>query len=143
MTYAIQPSPDGLAQAFIIGVRFIGNSAVEMILGDNIFTGHGLKKCLKTAITNVESGNGTTIFGYYVDDPEKFGIVEFNKVGKAVSIEEKLKVPKNNYCVMGLYFYDNNIADYVKALQPSDRGELEIIELNRIHLKQEKLNVKL
>ena len=103
--YAVQPSPDGLAQAFIIGADFIGDDCVAMVLGDNIFAGHGLKKRLKTAVSNAKEGRGATVFGYYVDDPERFGIVEFDKSGKAVSIEEKPKVPKSNYCVTGLYFY--------------------------------------
>ena len=106
LTYAVQPSPDGLAQAFIIGADFIGDDTVAMVLGDNIFAGHGLKKRLKAAVENAENGKGATVFGYYVDDPERFGIVEFDKDGKAVSIEEKPEKPKSNYCVTGLYFYD-------------------------------------
>lgn len=143
ITYAVQPSPDGLAQAFIIGEEFIGNSSVAMILGDNIFAGHGLKKRLKAAVKNAESGAGATVFGYYVDDPERFGIVEFNEEGKAVSIEEKPQVPKSNYCVTGLYFYDNRVVNYAKELRPSARGELEITDLNRIYLEQGDLNVEL
>lgn len=143
LTYAVQPSPDGLAQAFIIGEEFIGDSSVAMILGDNIFAGHGLKKRLKAAVNNAESGAGATVFGYYVDDPERFGIVEFNEEGKAVSIEEKPKVPKSNYCVTGLYFYDNRVVNYAKELKPSARGELEITDLNRIYLEQGDLNVEL
>ena len=143
ITYAVQPSPDGLAQAFIIGEEFIGNSSVAMILGDNIFAGHGLKKRLKAAVKNAESGAGATVFGYYVDDPERFGIVEFNEEGKAVSIEEKPQVPKSNYCVTGLYFYDNRVVNYAKELKPSARGELEITDLNRIYLDQGELNVEL
>ncbi len=143
LTYAVQPSPDGLAQAFIIGEEFIGNSSVAMILGDNIFAGHGLKKRLKAAVNNAESGAGATVFGYYVDDPERFGIVEFNEEGKAVSIEEKPQVPKSNYCVTGLYFYDNRVVNYAKELKPSARGELEITDLNRIYLEQGDLNVEL
>lgn len=143
LTYAVQPSPDGLAQAFIIGEEFIGDSSVAMILGDNIFAGHGLKKRLKAAVKNAESGAGATVFGYYVDDPERFGIVEFNEEGKAVSIEEKPQVPKSNYCVTGLYFYDNRVVNYVKELKPSARGELEITDLNRIYLEQGELNVEL
>lgn len=143
LTYAVQPSPDGLAQAFIIGEEFIGNSSVAMILGDNIFAGHGLKKRLKAAVKNAESGAGATVFGYYVDDPERFGIVEFNEEGKAVSIEEKPQVPKSNYCVTGLYFYDNRVVNYAKELKPSARGELEITDLNRIYLEQGELNVEL
>ena len=143
LTYAVQPSPDGLAQAFIIGEEFIGDSSVAMILGDNIFAGHGLKKRLKAAVNNAESGAGATVFGYYVDDPERFGIVEFNEEGKAVSIEEKPQVPKSNYCVTGLYFYDNRVVNYAKELKPSARGELEITDLNRIYLEQGDLNVEL
>ena len=143
LTYAVQPSPDGLAQAFIIGEEFIGDSSVAMILGDNIFAGHGLKKRLKAAVNNAESGAGATVFGYYVDDPERFGIVEFNEEGKAVSIEEKPQVPKSNYCVTGLYFYDNRVVNYAKELKPSARGELEITDLNRIYLEQGELNVEL
>ncbi len=143
LAYAIQPSPDGLAQAFIIGRGFIGNDSVAMVLGDNIFAGHGLKKRLRSAVSNAESGKGATIFGYYVDDPERFGIVEFDKNGKAVSIEEKPECPKSNYCVTGLYFYDKQVVDYAKTLKPSARGELEITDLNRIYLEAEKLNVEL
>lgn len=143
LTYAVQPSPDGLAQAFIIGEEFIGDSSVAMILGDNIFAGHGLKKRLKAAVNNAESGAGATVFGYYVDDPERFGIVEFNEDGKAISIEEKPQVPKSNYCVTGLYFYDNRVVNYAKELKPSARGELEITDLNRIYLEQGDLNVEL
>ena len=143
LTYAVQPSPDGLAQAFIIGEEFIGDSSVAMILGDNIFAGHGLKKRLKAAVSNAESGAGATVFGYYVDDPERFGIVEFNEEGKAISIEEKPQVPKSNYCVTGLYFYDNRVVNYAKELKPSARGELEITGLNRIYLGQGDLSVEL
>lgn len=143
LTYAVQPSPDGLAQAFIIGEEFIGDSSVAMILGDNIFAGHGLKKRLNAAVNNAESGAGATVFGYYVDDPERFGIVEFNEEGKAISIEEKPQVPKSNYCVTGLYFYDNRVVNYAKELKPSARGELEITDLNRIYLEQGDLNVEL
>ena len=140
LSYAVQPSPDGLAQAFIIGADFIGDDSVAMVLGDNIFAGHGLKKRLKAAVENAENGKGATVFGYYVDDPERFGIVEFDKDGKAVSIEEKPDVPKSNYCVTGLYFYDNKVVEYAKSLTPSARGELEITDLNRIYLA---LNVEL
>lgn len=142
-TYAVQPSPDGLAQAFIIGADFIGDDCAAMVLGDNIFAGHGLKKRLKAAVNNAESGKGATIFGYYVDDPERFGIVEFDKNGKAVSIEEKPEKPKSNYCVTGLYFYDNKVVEYAKNLKPSARGELEITDLNRIYLENQALNVEL
>ncbi|MDB2103247.1 glucose-1-phosphate thymidylyltransferase RfbA [Clostridium paraputrificum] len=143
LQYAIQPSPDGLAQAFIIGEEFIGEDTIAMVLGDNIFAGHGLTKRLRTAVENAEAGKGATIFGYYVDDPERFGIVEFDKDGKAISIEEKPQKPKSNYCVTGLYFYDNRVVDYAKRLKPSARGELEITELNRIYLEDDTLNVEL
>ena len=143
LSYAVQPSPDGLAQAFIIGADFIGDEPVAMVLGDNIFAGHGLKKRLKAAVENAESGKGATVFGYYVDDPERFGIVEFDKDGKAISIEEKPEKPKSNYCVTGLYFYDNRVVEYAKNLKPSARGELEITDLNRIYLEEGQLNVEL
>ena len=141
--YAEQPSPDGLAQAFIIGADFICDDSVAMVLGDNIFAGHGLKKRLKAAVENAESGKGATVFGYYVDDPERFGIVEFDQDGKAISIEEKPAQPKSNYCVTGLYFYDNHVVEYAKNLKPSARGELEITDLNRIYLEKGNLNVEL
>ncbi|WP_416326812.1 glucose-1-phosphate thymidylyltransferase RfbA [[Eubacterium] hominis] len=143
LSYAVQPSPDGLAQAFIIGEDFIGDESVAMILGDNIFAGHGLKKRLKAAVENADNGKGATVFGYYVDDPERFGIVEFDKAGKAISVEEKPEYPKSNYCITGLYFYDNKVIDYAKNLKPSSRGELEITDLNKIYLEKEKLNVEL
>ncbi len=143
LSYAQQPSPDGLAQAFIIGEDFIGGDCVAMVLGDNIFAGHGLKKRLKAAVDNAETGKGATIFGYYVDDPERFGIVEFDENGHAISIEEKPLKPKSNYCVTGLYFYDNRVVEYAKNLKPSARGELEITDLNRIYLEQGELNVVL
>ncbi len=143
LQYAVQPSPDGLAQAFIIGEDFIGNDSVAMVLGDNIFAGHGLKARLKQALENAETGKGATVFGYYVDDPERFGIVEFDKNGKAVSIEEKPEKPKSNYCVTGLYFYDNKVVNCAKSLKPSPRGELEITDLNRIYLENNALNVEL
>lgn len=139
LEYAVQPSPDGLAQAFIIGEKFIGDEPVAMILGDNIFHGHGLKNHLKSAASKTK---GATVFGYYVDDPERFGIVEFDKNGKAVSIEEKPEKPKSNYCVTGLYFYDNDVVKYAKELKPSARGELEITDLNRIYLEKGELEVK-
>lgn len=141
LSYAVQPSPDGLAQAFLIGEDFIGEDSVAMILGDNIFSGHGLKKRLQTAVGRAKDGMAT-IFGYYVDDPERFGIVEFDSDGNAVSIEEKPKQPKSNYCVTGLYFYDNRVVEYAKRLKPSKRGELEITDLNRMYLEQGSLKVE-
>lgn len=143
LTYAVQPSPDGLAQAFIIGADFIGDDDVAMVLGDNIFAGHGLNKRLRNAVKNAKIGKGATVFGYYVDDPERFGIVEFDANGKAVSIDEKPEKPKSNYCVTGLYFYDNKVVSYAKNLKPSARGELEITDLNRIYLENNALNVEL
>ena len=140
LSYAVQPSPDGLAQAFIIGEEFIGDDSVAMVLGDNIFHGQGLVKRLKAAAAKEK---GATVFGYYVDDPERFGIVEFDKNGKAVSIEEKPEKPKSNYCVTGLYFYDNRVVEYAKNLKPSARGELEITDLNRIYLENGELEVTL
>ena len=143
LEYAVQPSPDGLAQAFIIGEKFIGGDSVAMILGDNIFAGHGLKKRLRAATEKASNGNGATVFGYYVDDPERFGIVEFDKNGKAISIEEKPAKPKSNYCVTGLYFYDSKVIEYAKSLKPSLRGELEITDLNRIYLEKGNLHVEI
>ena len=140
LSYAVQPSPDGLAQAVIIGADFIGNDSVAMVLGDNIFHGQGLKKRLREAAAREK---GATVFGYYVDDPERFGIVEFDKDGKAISIEEKPEKPKSNYCVTGLYFYDNRVVEYAKNLKPSARGELEITDLNRIYLESGELDVTL
>lgn len=138
LSYAVQPSPDGLAQAFIIGADFIGDDSVAMVLGDNIFHGHGLTKRLRAA---AQKESGATVFGYYVDDPERFGIVEFDSTGKAISIEEKPEKPKSNYCVTGLYFYDNKVVEYAKNLKPSARGELEITDLNRIYLENGELDV--
>ena len=140
LDYAVQESPDGLAQAFIIGEKFIGNHKVAMILGDNIFSGYGFKEILKQAVAKE---SGATVFGYYVDDPERFGIVEFDGSGKAISIEEKPEKPKSNYCVTGLYFYDNRVVEYAKNLKPSKRGELEITDLNRIYLENGELDVAL
>lgn len=143
LSYAVQPSPDGLAQAFIIGADFIGDDSVAMVLGDNVFSGHGLRKRLRAAVKHAEFGNGATIFGYYVDDPERFGIVEFGPDGKVVSIEEKPAKPKSNYCVTGLYFYDNRVVEFAKSLKPSARGELEITDLNRMYLENGSLHVEL
>ena len=143
LSYAVQPSPDGLAQAFIIGADFIGDDTVAMVLGDNIFAGHGLNDRLKRAVDLAEAGQGATIFGYYVDDPERFGIVEFDQQGHAISIEEKPAQPKSNYCVTGLYFYDNQVVELAKTLKPSARGELEITDLNRLYLEAGRLNVEL
>ena len=142
LSYKAQLSPDGLAQAFLLGEEFIGDDWCAMVLGDNIFYGSGLKEKLKKAIDNAENGFAT-IFGYYVNDPERFGIVEFDHEGKAISIEEKPAQPKSNYCVTGLYFYDNNVVKYAKELKPSARGELEITDLNRVYLEQGNLNVEL
>ena len=141
LSYAVQPSPDGLAQAFLIGEEFIGTDSVAMILGDNIFSGHGLRKRLQTAVERTKDGMAT-IFGYYVDDPERFGIVEFDSGGNVISIEEKPTQPKSNYCVTGLYFYDNRVTEYAKKLKPSERGELEITDLNRMYLEQGSLKVE-
>jgi glucose-1-phosphate thymidylyltransferase len=138
LSYKEQPSPDGLAQAFILGEEFIGNDNCAMILGDNIFHGNGLTKHLKKAVEN--EGRGT-VFGYYVEDPERFGVVEFDEDGKAVSLEEKPERPKSNYAVTGLYFYDNKVCEYAKNLKPSPRGELEITDLNKIYLENGKLDV--
>ena len=139
LSYKIQEKPNGLAEAFIIGEEFIGKDSVAMILGDNIFYGNGLSLNLKKAVDFTE--HGAAVFGYYVDDPERFGIVEFNDKGEAVSIEEKPEHPKSNYCVTGLYFYDNSVVKYAKSLRPSKRGELEITDLNRIYLEEGRLNV--
>ena len=140
LSYEVQPSPDGLAQAFIIGEKFIGSDSVAMVLGDTIFHGHGLRERLVTAANRK---TGATVFGYYVEDPWRFGIVEFDAAGKAISIEEKPEKPKSNYCVTGLYFYDNRVVDYAKNLKPSKRGELEITDLNRIYLENGELSVEL
>ena len=140
LSYAVQTSPDGLAQAFLIGEEFIGGDSVAMVLGDNIFHGHGLRARLQEA---AKKEKGATVFGYYVDDPERFGIVEFDENGKAISIEEKPEKPKSNYCVTGLYFYDKNVVEYAKSLKPSPRGELEITDLNRIYLGKGDLEVTL
>ena len=138
LSYKVQPSPDGLAQAFILGEEFIGDDTAAMILGDNIFYGAGLSKHLKEAAARED---GATVFGYYVEDPERFGVVEFDADGRAISIEEKPKNPKSNYAVTGLYFYDRKVCERAKNLKPSARGELEITDLNRIYLEEGKLNV--
>lgn len=143
LSYKVQQSPDGLAQAFIIGEEFIGDDCAAMVLGDNIFAGHGLKKRLVEAVRKAENQNLATVFGYYVDDPKRFGIVEFDDDGKAISIEEKPENPKSNYCVTGLYFYDKRVVEYAKTLKPSARGELEITDLNRIYLENGALSVEL
>ena len=140
LQYKVQPSPDGLAQAFILGEEFIGDDSCAMILGDNIFHGHGLTKKLREAASKKE---GATVFGYYVDDPERFGVVEFDEDGKAISLEEKPEKPKSNYAVTGLYFYDHKVVEYAKSIKPSARGELEITDLNNIYLKNGNLEVTL
>lgn len=140
MSYAVQPSPDGIAQAFIIGEKFIGKENTCLILGDNIFYGHGFgKELLKTA----KLKDGAVVFGYYVTDPERYGVVDFDETGKVLSIEEKPKHPKSNYAVTGLYFYSNDVVEKAKNLKPSARGELEITDLNRMYLEENRLQVKL
>ena len=140
LSYKVQPSPDGLAQAFLLGEEFIGDDCVCMILGDNVFYGDGLKKNLRLAVENSKKGRAT-VFGYYVADPERFGVVEFDNEGRAISIEEKPEHPKSNYAVTGLYFYDNKVVEYAKQLKPSKRGELEITDLNKIYLENNNLEV--
>ena len=142
LSYKEQPSPDGLAQAFLIGEEFIGDEPCAMVLGDNIFYGNGFSKLLGEAAVNSQAGKAT-IFGYYVNDPERFGIVEFDENVKVISVEEKPQNPKSNYCITGLYFYDKRVVEYAKQVKPSKRGELEITDLNRIYLEDGTLNVKL
>jgi len=142
LSYAVQPSPDGLAQAFLIGEEFIGNDTCAMILGDNIFYGGWFRKNLQEAVKNAENGQAT-IFGYYVKDPERFGIVEFDKDQNVLSVEEKPTKPKSNYCITGLYFYDNRVVEMAKKVKPSKRGELEITDLNRLYLEENDLKVQI
>lgn len=143
LSYAVQPSPDGLAQAFIIGADFIGNDACTMVLGDNIFFGNGLSRQVMNAVHRAEEGRGSTIFGYYVDNPERFGVVEFDDNFEAVSIEEKPDEPKSNYAVTGLYVYDSRVVSMAKMVKPSVRGELEITSLNQMYLDAQALNVEI
>lgn len=143
LTYKEQPSPDGLAQAFILGEEFIGDDCCAMVLGDNIFYGNGFSGLLREAVRNAEENRRASVFGYYVEDPYRFGVVEFDEDGRAISLEEKPKEPKSNYAVTGLYFYDNRVVKEAKALKPSDRGELEITDLNRVFLEKGDLDVKL
>lgn len=140
ISYAVQPSPDGLAQAFIIGEEFIGNDSVSLILGDNIFHGTGLQSILMRAR---EELNGACVFGYYVKDPERYGVVDFNEKGKVIDVVEKPKAPKSNYAITGLYFYDNQVVDIAKSIKPSWRGELEITDINKVYLQQSQLRVEL
>ncbi|ROT86729.1 glucose-1-phosphate thymidylyltransferase RfbA [Bifidobacterium mongoliense] len=141
LSYVVQPSPDGLAQAFILGERFIAGDACALVLGDNIFYGNGLSKQLAEAVTNT-AARQATVFGYYVDDPERFGVIEFDPQGKAVSIEEKPNRPRSHYAVTGLYFYDSRVVDFAKQVRPSARGEYEITDLNRLYLEDGSLQVR-
>jgi len=143
LSYVIQPSPDGLAQAFILGEEFIGDDCCAMVLGDNIFYGNGFGRLLRAAVKNAEENRRASVFGYYVEDPERFGVVEFDENGRAVSIEEKPARPKSNYAVTGLYFYDNRVVEIAKQMKPSARGELEITDLNRVFLEMGDLDVQL
>ena len=142
LSYKVQPSPDGLAQAFLLGEEFIGDDCCAMVLGDNIFYGNGFTRLLRQAAKDAENGKAS-IFGYFVNDPERFGIVEFDENGRAISVEEKPAHPKSNYCITGLYFYDNRVVKYAKQIKPSARGELEITDLNRLYLEDGTLNVQL
>ena len=141
--YVVQPSPDGLAQAFVLGEEFLDGDDACLVLGDNIFYGHGLTQLLAQSVTNVQEENKATVFGYYVSDPKRYGVAEFNDNGDVISIEEKPKDPKSNYAVVGLYFYPNDVVQKAKEVQPSDRGELEITTLNEMYLKEERLKVEL
>ena len=143
LSYKVQPSPDGLAQAFLLGEDFIGNDCCAMVLGDNIFYGNGFSRLLRKAVEDAENGGRATVFGYYVNDPQRFGIVEFDDAGKVVSIEEKPAQPKSNYAVTGLYFYDNRVVSLAKQVRPSARGELEITTLNAMYLERGDLDVQL
>lgn len=143
LSYKVQPSPDGLAQAFLIGKEFIGNDACAMVLGDNVFYGNGFGKMLRFATLNAEKNKRATIFGYYVNDPERFGVVEFDKTGQVVSIEEKPQKPKSNYAVTGLYFYPSGVSEKAERVEPSARGELEITTLNAMYLREKTLDVQL
>jgi glucose-1-phosphate thymidylyltransferase len=143
LSYKVQPTPDGLAQAFMIGEEFIGGDSVCLILGDNIFYGHGLTDLLTKSVINAQEKNKATIYGYYVTDPKRYGVAEFNEAGEVVSLEEKPKVPKSNYAVVGLYFYPNDVVQKAKKVEPSDRGELEITTLNQMYLEERRLRVKL
>ncbi|OXM99321.1 glucose-1-phosphate thymidylyltransferase RfbA [Bifidobacterium vansinderenii] len=142
LSYKVQPSPDGLAQAFILGEEFIGGEPCALVLGDNIFYGNGLGRTLRGAVRDAEAGKGSTVFGYYVDDPERYGVVEFDKDRKAISIEEKPEHPASNYAVTGLYFYDNRVTEFAKQVKPSPRGELEITDLNKMYLEDGTLHVR-
>ena len=143
LSYKVQPSPDGLAQAFILGEDFIGDDCCAMVLGDNIFYGNGFGPLLKSAAKNAEENGRASVFGYYVEDPERFGVVEFNENGRVISVEEKPKNPKSNYAITGLYFYDNRVSQFAKKQKPSARGELEITDLNQMYLERGELDVKL
>ena len=142
-SYVVQPSPDGLAQAFILGEEFIGDDDVALVLGDNIFYGHGFTELLATSVKNAEQENTATVFGYYVKDPERYGVAEFDENGNVTSIEEKPKEPKSNYAVVGLYFYPNDVVKKAKEVKPSERGELEITTLNQMYLDEKRLKVEL